>query len=187
MSTWHIEQGLHPWVARKNSNFSCFMTILVMPQNFKSWKHCHNTLCGWQMSCSQKFGFFRNLDDIHHPQSSQVAHEVILGDSLFITEQTTHALSFWPNPSRLVVHNRHLVPRKETPPKLGYICERYRLLNLAPVFGQHMKLSPKTCNVNLWKNIICLEYEDLVCYFGSHGGGQHPTPLDSFPSMLIAT
>ena len=76
----------------------------------------------------------------------------------------------FPNPSGQVVHDLHLVLRIKNPPKFGTIRERYWLLNLAHVFGQHMKPPPKTSNANLIsKNPTCLEYEVSICYCGSGG------------------
>jgi hypothetical protein len=55
-----------------------------------------------------------------------------------------HLHSFFLNPSSQVEHNHHLVLRGKTPPNVGIICERYWLLNLAPIFGHHIEVPPKT-------------------------------------------
>ena len=83
----------------------------------------------------------------------------------------------FPNPSGQVVHDLHLVLRIRNPPKFGTIRERYWLLNLAHVFGQHMKPPPKTSNANLIsKKPTCLEYEDSICYCGPHDSRHWATP-----------
>ena len=67
-----------------------------------------------------------------------------LGDFSFFMEQATCALIFLlPNPFGQVMHNHHLVLRGKTPPKLGIICERYELLNLALTYRQLMGSPPK--------------------------------------------
>ena len=50
-----------------------------------------------------------------------------------------HVQQVFPISSDQVMQNHHLVPKVKNPPKLGIICERYWLLNLAPAFEQHME------------------------------------------------
>ena len=117
-----------------------------------------------------------------------------LGYFPFFMAQATCALIFFYPYGRVVllVHNRHLVLRKRKekkyPPKLGIICERYWIFNLAPTFGQLMGTASqnKQCQVaNLRKLFTCLEYEVLIHYFGPHASGNHPTQVDtSHPRRL---
>ena len=60
---------------------------------------------------------------------------------------------------------------------------------MAPKFGSRLHLGnswnhlPKlTSNAKLTKNLTYLEYEVLICYFGSHGSGHHPILVDTFHS-----
>ena len=78
-----------------------------------------------------------------------------------------------------VMHNHHLVRRVKTPTKLGIICERYWLLNLALTCGQLMRPPLKTSNVELTK-ILHAWNSRFLCYFGPHDSGHHPTPVDTF-------
>ena len=39
---------------------------------------------------------------------------------------------------------------------------------------------PKQVNANLTENLVCLEYEVFICYFGPHDSGHHPTPINTF-------
>jgi hypothetical protein len=91
--------------------------------------------------------------------------------------------NFFPNPSGQVVHNRHLVLRGKTPPKLVIIFERYWFPNLTPTFEQLMGPPPK--QTNLTNNPTCLEHEVFICYFGPHGSGHHPTLVDTLHSHRL--
>lgn len=73
-------------------------------------------------------------------------------------EQAACALIF--SKSGQVVHDCHLVLRGKAPPKLGIICQRYWLLNLAPTFGQLMGPHPKTSYSKL---TTCQKYEVFIC------------------------
>jgi hypothetical protein len=72
------------------------------------------------MNYSPKIGFFlTNLDEVCSPSKLERPHKVILGDSPVFMEKTTCALSFFPNSSGQVVHNRLLLSREKNPPKFG--------------------------------------------------------------------
>ena len=127
------------------------------------------------------------------PSKLEGSHEVILGDFPFLMEQATWTLSFFsPNPYDQVVHNRHLnlkeththahthQQQQQQQPKLGIVCERYRLSTLAPTFQRHMELPPKTSNAHPTKKSYMLGVWDFKCCSNPHDSGNHPTTIETF-------
>ena len=111
--------------------------------------------------------FWAILNEVHHPQSWR-GHMRSFWEIPFFMEQATCALSFFVFFQISLVKlcttatlSQGKKKKKKSTPKLGIICERYWLLNLAPRFEQHMDLAPKTSNTNLTKNLTCLEYENF--------------------------
>ena len=154
-----------------------------------------NTKCAsfsnalWEQNCHvddkwaipKKMGFWSKYRWSTSPSKFEGPHEVILGVFPFFMEQATFALLFIQMHLLKLCTTVTLSKRGKTPPKLGIICERYRLLNLAPTFGQHMERPSKTSNANPnKKNPTCLEHEVFICDFGPHGSGHHPTPVHTF-------
>ena len=66
----HMNIAFIRGVAKETYEIFRLMITLVVPQVFDSWQLCHDMLCGWQMSYSQRIGFLgANLDEVRHPQS----------------------------------------------------------------------------------------------------------------------
>jgi len=71
---------------------------------------------------TKKMGyFFSKMRWRPSPSKLEGPHNVTLKDFPSFMEKATSVLVFFPNSSCQVVHNRHLVLRKQTPPKLGII------------------------------------------------------------------
>ena len=114
------------------------------------------------------------------PSKSEGPHEVILRDFPFFMVLTTCALMFFPNPSGQVVHNHHLVLREINPIQIGHHMWNILALEFGSYISAHMELPAQTTNAYPTKNNACLDYEVFICYFGPHGSGHHPTPINTF-------
>ena len=105
-----------------------------------------------------------------------------LGGFPFFIEQATCTLVFFlPNPSGQVVHNHHLVLRGK---KNTHSYWHHMWKITSPKFASYIWAAHVTASQNKQyqpnKNVTCLEYEVFICYFGPHGSGHQPTPVDTF-------
>ena len=171
-------------LAKENSRMSLVHDYFGHVIKLESWQLCHDMLCEWKMSYSQKLGYFEQFEmkfvtlkvwgaiwghfgrfRLFHGASNMCTEFFLLLHIHPIKLCTTVTLS-WGGKKKKI---------KKNFTKLPIICEN---------FGSHIwathETTPKTSNANLTKIPICLKYEGFICYFGPHGSGQHPTPIHAF-------